>query len=348
MLYIRIAIYNTVKNISTLSIVPNHKKLPPIIILITFIATSCSVYSTLPTSTALSTIVIRGHYPATETTQEVIEAAETSTPDRSEPNFDRERAMKDVEYQLKFGPRIPGSIAHESTRNYILDNLTASGWETEVQSIEINNKEVINIVGKKGTGKPWVILGAHYDSRIFADRDPVQNKQDQPVPGANDGASGVAVLLELARSLPEDLPVETWLVFFDAEDNGNIPGWEWIMGSTAFANNLEKKPDKVVIVDMIGDVDLNILIEQNSTPELVAEVWQVAADLNYSKYFINTAGLSILDDHTPFLYAGIPAIDIIDIDYPYWHTTEDTFDKVSPNSLDVVGKTLYCWLINLK
>jgi Zn-dependent M28 family amino/carboxypeptidase len=163
------------------------------------------------------------------------------------------------------------------------------------------------------------------------------------VPAANDGASGVAVLLELARTLPEgEVPV--WLVFFDAEDNGRIEGWDWILGSREFVANNPIRPQAVVIVDMIGDADLNIYKEQNSDPALTNAIWAVARDLGYGDRFLPEYKYSILDDHTPFLEAGIPAVDIIDFDYPYYHTLEDTPDKVSPQSLEIVGKTLWTWL----
>ena len=109
-----------------------------------------------------------------------------------------------------------------------------------------------------------MIIGAHYDSRLLADPDPDPSLRNQPVPGANDGASGVAVLLELARILPKNLDKTIWLVFFDAEDNGNIPGYDWIMGSRVFVQTLIDKPDEAIIIDMIGDADLNIYQEKNS------------------------------------------------------------------------------------
>ena len=190
---------------------------------------------------------------------------------------------------------------------------------------------------------PQIILGAHYDTRMFADNDPDPAKRLDPVPGANDGASGVAVLLELARVLPKD-SVPVWLVFFDAEDNGRIEGWDWILGSQAFVDEMDFRPQAVVVVDMIGDADQNIYIERNSNPVLVKEIWDVASGLGYEQSFIPEAKYSMFDDHTPFLQAGIPAVDIIDFDYPYWHTTEDTADKVSAESLEVVGSTLQEWV----
>jgi Zn-dependent M28 family amino/carboxypeptidase len=164
--------------------------------------------------------------------------------------------------------------------------------------------------------------------------------------GENDGASGVAVLMELARVLPHIQDGQLWLVFFDAEDNGHIEGWDWIMGSRAFAGSLQDHPQAVVIVDMIGDADLNIHIEANSDQQLSAEIWHRAAALGYDEFFIDSAKYSILDDHTPFLELGIPAVDVIDFDYPYWHTTEDTLDKISADSLQIVGDTLLNWVLS--
>ena len=135
-------------------------------------------------------------------------------------------------------------------------------------------------------------------------------------------------------------------MFFDAEDNGDVPSWDWILGSQAFVEQLEGEPDAVVILDMIGDTDLNIYLEQNSSSTLSAEIWAQAAALGHADHFIPVPKYRILDDHIPFLNAGIRAVDIIDFDYPYWHTTEDTADKVSAESLQVVGETILAWLSN--
>jgi Zn-dependent M28 family amino/carboxypeptidase len=261
------------------------------------------------------------------------------------PQFDGERAFQHVVSQLDFGERTPGSIGHNKTVDWMVDELTSSKWDVSIQELPYSEHVIRNVIAKRGSGKPWIILGAHYDTRIFADQDQDPEMQLQLVPGANDGASGVAVLLELARVLPADLPGEIWFVFFDAEDNGNIPGWDWILGSQAFVGVLEGLPDAVVIIDMIGDKDLNIFWEKNSDFELTKEIWQVAADLGYDDYFISQPGYRILDDHMPFVRVGIPAVDIIDFDYPAWHTVDDTIDKVSARSLKVVGDVLYHWLL---
>ena len=263
------------------------------------------------------------------------------------PTFNAERAFADVEHQLSLGPRTPSSSGHDEIVVWLDSELTRAGWDVSLQENVQMGHSVLNIIARRGPENvDPILLGAHYDTRLYADEDATLENQSKPVPGANDGASGVAVLLELARALPEDASANIWLVFFDAEDNGQIPGWDWILGSRAFVENMEQRPQAVVIVDMIGDRDLNIHQERNSTPLLRDDIWNQAEDLGYAEYFLPTPKYSMLDDHTPFLEAGIPAVDIIDFDYPYWHTIEDTLDKVSAQSLQVVGDTLLAWLIS--
>ncbi len=257
-------------------------------------------------------------------------------------HFDGQRAYQDVLAQVAFGPRIPDSQAHTATVNYIQNELVQVGWKVEIQNTTWRGFGILNIIASRSNQPPQIILGAHYDSRLLADRDSGPGR-NAPVPGADDGASGVAVLLEMARDLPPDT-IPTWLVFFDAEDNGDLFGREWIMGSRAFIAKLTYPPRAAIIVDMVGDADLNIYIERNSTPSLVTEIWNQASKLGYGHSFIQSDRYSMLDDHTPFLQAGIPAVDIIDFDYPYWHTAADTPDKVSPKSLKIVGETLLAWM----
>ena len=257
--------------------------------------------------------------------------------------FDGQRAYANVQTQVTFGPRVPGSEGHAKILEWMQSELETAGWQVEVQESEALGHPIKNIVAKRNDESPQIIFGAHYDTRIYADNDPDPSKRTEHVPGANDGASGVAVLLELARSLPEDTP-PIWLVFFDAEDNGNIEGWDWILGSREFVKNNSFQPRAVVIVDLIGDADLNIYKEYNSNPELTDEIWNIAKSLGYEDKFIPDYKHAMLDDHTPFLEAGLPAIDIIDFDYTYWHTVEDTPDKVSAESLEIVGKTLWTWV----
>ena len=260
--------------------------------------------------------------------------------------FNGERAYQDVLAQVNFGPRIPGSDAHAQTIAYIQRELENAGWQVNLQDTNWQGFSIQNIVAfRPGTTAP-IILGAHYDSRLRADQDQGSGRNN-PVPGADDGASGVAVLLELARTLPiGDVPVQ--LVFFDAEDNGGLDGRQWIMGSRAFVADLLEKPRAAIIVDMVGDSDLNIYFERNSNVNLSSSIWAQASALGYGKYFIAQPKYDMIDDHTPFLEAGIPAVDIIDFDYPYWHTAADTVDKVSATSLQVVGTTLRVWIMEQK
>ncbi len=258
--------------------------------------------------------------------------------------FSGDSAYQFVLEQMKYGPRVPGSLSHQFTREYISQNLKDFGWDVEIQENTVRGYQIFNIIGKQGNSGEITVIGAHYDSRIFASAESSEQAQNLPVPGANDGASGVAVLLELARTLPPQSENQIWLVFFDAEDQGHIEDREWIMGSRAFVQDLTQKPSRVVIIDMIGDADLQIFREHNSDPLLTDQLWQSASDLGFSDHFIDQEKYNILDDHIPFIETGIPAVDIIDFDYPWWHTLSDTEDKVSPESLEIVGKTLIKWL----
>jgi Zn-dependent M28 family amino/carboxypeptidase len=246
---------------------------------------------------------------------------------------------------MDFGPRWPGNPGHELVREYIVEQLENLGWAVEEQNFDYQGFAARNIIGRANQGVgPVIILGAHYDTRRIADQ---TAGSTEPVPGAVDGASGVAVLLELARTLDlATAPNEIWLAFFDVEDNGRegMPGWDWIAGSSYMAENLTITPAAVVVVDMIGDADQQLYYEGNSDPDLQAELWAIAAELGYGDFFIPQIRHTMIDDHLPFARRGFVAVDIIDFDYPYWHTVEDTADKASPESLLRVGRTLEVWL----
>lgn len=250
--------------------------------------------------------------------------------------FDGEVAYEHVVAQCDIGFRPTGSEAGWATGDYIISELEAHDWAVETEEFTYRDTPVRNIVGRAGEG-PILILGAHYDTRRSAD----EEDPSVPVMGANDGASGVAVLLELARVLDRhQLRNEVWLTFFDAEDNGGLDGWDWTVGSTYMAEHLEVDPEAMILVDMVGDADQQLYYEGNSDPALREELWQIAADLGYDETFIPEHRWTMIDDHVPFARRGIPAVDIIDFDYPYWHTTQDTIDKVSPQSLERVGRVV--------
>ena len=246
---------------------------------------------------------------------------------------------------MDFGPRIPDSAAHQKTITYIQEELGKAGWSANLQKQTINGHIAYNILATRSILDPVILLGAHYDSRIWANQDPTPTNQKLAVPGADDGASGVAVLLELARSLPTK-SAPTGLLFIDIEDNGEIPGWDWLLGSKVFVETMAFKPKAVVILDMIGDTDLNIYMEKNSDDGLNQQIWATAQTLGYASSFIPKYKYSMEDDHTPFVEKGLRAVDLIDFDYPYWHTTQDTTDKVSAESLSKVGKTMLAWIKN--
>ena len=267
----------------------------------------------------------------------------TQTSPQPAPRFDGERALRDVSAQVAFGPRIPASDAHDKAVRYIQAELAAAGWQSNVETRQFGGQTALNILAIRNKKEPALLLGAHYDSRLYADNDPDPANHTAPVPGVNDGASGVAVLLELARTLPAN-STPTALLFIDIEDNGRIPGWDWIIGSRAFAANLPIQPKAVVIVDMIGDAHLNIYMEKNSDAGLTRQIWDTAKTLGYKSAFIPVDKYRVEDDHIPFIEKGIRSVDIIDLDYPYWHTIQDTPDKVSAASLQKVGDTLLEWI----
>ena len=245
--------------------------------------------------------------------------------------------------QCEMGPRPAGSRAGWALGDYITQQLQSYDWLVSAQEFTYKDVQIRNIVGKKGNG-PVVMLGAHYDTRPIADKD--TDKPNEPIIGANDGASGVAILLEMARILDEsNLDWQVWLTFFDAEDRGNVDDWPYAVGAEYMASHLTERPQYMILVDMVGDLEQDIYWETNSDSELLQELWEVANHLGYEDYFIPKPRWGVTDDHTPFIKLGIPAVDLIDFDYPYWHTTHDTCDKIGPASLERVGRVIQRWLL---
>ncbi len=276
--------------------------------------------------------------------------------------FSGEAAYRHVLAQCSMGPRVPGSKGHEKCVRYIKAMLEQYGYAVRLQNgshIDVRGNKVPIVNMEVITGKPGgkiLILGAHYDTRPRADHDPDPSKVKQPIPGANDGASGVAVLLELARAIREySLEIELRIVFFDAEDWGE-PGAlrDYFLGSKLYASSLTEaeleRTIGMILVDMVGDCNLTVYMEGlsvESAPRLVELIWQIAQKLGYGKYFKPVVGYTVYDDHWPFIKRGVKAVNIIDFKYPYWHTTQDTPDKVCPESLEVTGRVLLEAVLNI-
>jgi Zn-dependent M28 family amino/carboxypeptidase len=282
---------------------------------------------------------------------------------RTVPTFDGQRALDHVKTQCDFGPRAPGTAGRDACLRWLKTTLGALTTDVEDQAFTVNPPAAAALHGNNviasfaGTGGGTVLMiGAHWDTRPVADEDPTPANRAQPVLGANDAGSGVAVLLELARvfqATPPPRPVK--LVCLDLEDLGNLPatsglGYQgFCVGSNWLAGHLGRhRPAEVIILDMIGDANLAIYQEgysRVSHPNLVARLWQAASRLGYTQ-FRPQAGLTVTDDHKPFIDQGIPAVDLIDFDYPgpnsnrFWHTLDDTPDKCSAASLKAVGQTL--------
>jgi len=269
-------------------------------------------------------------------------------PSPQQLEFNGTRAFIHLEAQCSFGPRPPGSDNLTRCGDYIVSVLREAGWPVHNQTWTFQGVQLRNIVAG-AIQAPVLVVLAHYDTRPRADREPDPADQAKPILGANDGASGVAVLLELATVLPPEASSRGVLLFVDAEDSGGIAGWPWIVGSTHYVESLTLQQREgiqaAVLLDMVGDADLQIKREGSSTPQLTQLIWQTAHSLGYAHLFLDVAGYTLIDDHRPFLDAGIPACDIIDFDYPYWHTLADTPDKCSPGSLEAVGRVVESFLL---
>ncbi|MBD3368187.1 MAG: M28 family peptidase [Candidatus Eisenbacteria bacterium] len=266
------------------------------------------------------------------------------------PSFDGEAAHELIAEQCALGPRYPGSEGHAAMIDWLTGRLRPLADEVAVQRFSApffgEETELVNVIASfRPTERERVLLGAHYDTRAVADRDPDPEARLTPIPGANDGGSGVAVLVELARLLSETPPdIGVDMVFFDAEDGGDGGGLDaWCVGSTHYARHLGGYcPRYAVVVDMVGDADLAIPIESNSraaAPQVVRRVWDAAAGVGADS-FLDESGPFVFDDHIPLIRAGIPTALVIDFDYEHWHTLEDTPDKCSPASLAEVGSVL--------
>lgn len=260
--------------------------------------------------------------------------------ERSRPAFDGEAALRHVERLVAIGPRPAGSPASARARDYIAGVLRKSGIEVKIQGFEADTPDgrlrMANVIAVLPGRRPDVILiGGHYDTKVY---------REFRFVGANDGGSSTALLVELARAL-KDRPRELtyWVVFFDGEEaRAAWTAEDSLYGSRHLAAELARTrrlPAAVIVADMIGDRNLGIRPEAASTPWLTALIWEAAARLGYGRHFLPDA-MAVEDDHAPFLRLGVPGALLIDFDYPPWHTPDDTLDKVSARSLQVVGEVL--------
>jgi len=271
--------------------------------------------------------------------------------------FDGKRAFNHVQALVNMGPRPAGSPQLAKTASYLMSQLQAAGLETREQvfiaSSPRGRMQFHNVIGIRphsngGAGKV-IIIASHYDTKYLPDIKFV---------GANDGGSSSGALLELARCAFK-VP-NVWLVFFDGEEAiQDYSDSDGLVGSKYFveqlkANHKVNSIKAVILLDMVGAANLKITLPPNCTGKLVEQVFTAARDVGYRDYF-TLAKDDILDDHTPFMLAGIPAVDVIDFEYgsapgknDYWHTKKDTLDKLSPRSLEIVGQTTLRLLARLR
>ncbi|WP_025762560.1 M28 family peptidase [Dyadobacter tibetensis] len=283
------------------------------------------------------------------------------------PNFDSDSAYHFVQRQVDFGPRVPNTAAHVACGNYLAEKLRSYGLEVTEQKFspttydgtKLKARNIIGSFNPKASKR--ILLAAHWDSRPYADEDSVATKK--PVPAANDGASGVGVLLEVARVLaaqPSKPEIGVDIIFFDAEDWGNSQEASdeyggFCLGSQYWASNLHQPGYTAffgVLLDMVGAKGATFQKEGYSMQlagEVVKSVWNTAGQLGYSNYFIDHRGPAITDDHLPVnRVAKIPMIDIIHTRqnnpahtfFDEWHTTQDTMEQIDPKTLKAVGQTL--------
>ncbi|MDP1621371.1 MAG: M28 family peptidase [Bacteroidales bacterium] len=284
------------------------------------------------------------------------------------PDFNADSAYLSVKTQVDFGPRVPNTPAHDKCAAYLISTLKTYTEHVTVQKGEVYayNKTTLKFQNIIASWKPEtnnrILLCAHWDSRPYADHDPDPKNWRKPVDGANDGASGVGVLMEVARQLKLNIPgIGIDIIFFDVEDygppqdetKGNSEHF-WGQGSAYWANNPHKTDYFAkygILLDMVGAKNATFLMEGVSmqyAADIVKLVWSAGNRIGYSSYFLYENGGFITDDHVPInKIRNIPTIDLIHLDnnsetgfFPYWHTVGDTFDKIDKNTLKVVGQTL--------
>ncbi len=282
------------------------------------------------------------------------------------PGFSGAEAMALLRYQCDLGPRIPGSPGNRALQDTLLAQAEQLGLEGRrgcfqaVSPLTGKAMPVCNVVITIGGVEegPALWLGAHFDTRPICDHDPDPERRSLPLPGANDGASGVAVLWQIMNIAADTRPPrDVVLMFFDGEDSGRSGDPEgFCLGSAHLVEHWRdfgsllpaERPRGMILLDMVGDADLGIPQEGYSlahAPDWTAEVFGRAAVLGLPA-FTQARGGAVYDDHIPFLRAGIPAVDLIDFDYPAWHTSADVPAACSPASLEQVGRLLVDLIYN--
>ena len=273
-------------------------------------------------------------------------------PNMRVPEFHGDQAFAYLTAQTDFGPRNPNSAGHSKCLDYLVAELGKTADRVSRQDFNYTgyNGELLkltNVIGAfNSSDTNRILFLAHWDTRPRADEEKDPRNQGRPILGANDGASGVAVLLELARLMKQTPPpIGVDILFVDGEDYGNSHDLDrYFLGSKHFMSvkPYAYRPRYGVLLDMVGYRDLQIPMEQNSmtyAPEVLGPLWSTAEKLGITQ-FVNVPGEQISDDHLAFNNGGIPTVDIIDFQYPYWHTLEDTPDKCSGESLEAVGSVL--------
>jgi glutaminyl-peptide cyclotransferase len=277
----------------------------------------------------------------------------------AQTDFDGDRAFEDLLAQCDLGTREPNSPGAKAAIAFYEKTLKPMADEFHLQPFSMPDPygdrelQLTNVIARFQPEKQQrIILCAHWDTRPRAEYD--LHAPDEPMIGANDGASGVAVLLEIARLIsqtPTNPGID--IVLFDGEDYGKPRDLQhYLLGSRYYVENpIKPMAQLVILLDMVGDAELTLKIDPvsyRSAPRVMEEIWQLGMDLGYDQFKLEL-GSPMYDDHVPFIEKGIPAIDIIDFEYPgpnnaHWHTHNDTPDKCSPESLEVVGNTLLSWL----
>lgn len=286
------------------------------------------------------------------------------------PAFDYENAYRQVQMQVSFGPRNPGSAGHQKALDYFVSEFNKYTSNVELQSftypgydnVTLNLTNVIARFNPKSSRR--IFICAHWDSRPWADQDKDSTKRDQPIPGANDGASGVGILLEIARVLKDNnISYGVDLILFDGEDYGHQHDlMNYCLGSKYFASQKPENynPEFGILLDLVGDKEAVFPKEANSVlygSDVVDLLWDTARNLN-AGCFSNNESQPIYDDHIPLNEAGIKAVDIVDVDLigadtpnprrNYWHTHNDNMDNIGKETLKQVGEVLIKFIYSLQ